>query len=91
MAQTPEISDVESGEDYFHVRYRDPDEFDEIRTPDWAETPAESVAEDSEVRTGDRQGDEDWLVQSVLIPIDVADGEDDARDLADEIVEKIEE
>ncbi|AQL42943.1 hypothetical protein BV210_09545 [Halorientalis sp. IM1011] len=91
MAQTPSISDVETTEDFFHVRYRDPDEFDEIRTPDWAENAASSVADGSEVRTGDREGDEDWLVQSVLVPVDVAENEDDARELADEIVAKIRE
>jgi len=35
---TPEA--VEAGEDYYHVRYRDPDQFNEVRTPDWAEKPA---------------------------------------------------
>jgi len=91
MAQTTTISDVETSDDFFHVRYRDPDEFDAIRTPDWAENAARSVAEGSEVRTGDRKGDEDWLVQSVLVPVDVAGSEDQARELADEIVAKIRE
>jgi hypothetical protein len=91
MAQNPTISDVERGDGFFHVRYRDPDEFDRIRTPDWAERAASSVAEGSEVRTGDRKGDDDWLVQSVLIPVDVATTEDEAGNVADEIVAKIRE
>ena len=91
MAQNPIISAVETTEEFFHVRYRDPDQFDQIRTPDWAANAASSVADGSEVRTGDRKGDEDWLVQSVLVPVDVAENEDDARELADEIVGKIRE
>jgi hypothetical protein len=84
----PTIDTVETGDDFIHVRYRDPDDFDEIRTPDWAADAAQSVVEGAEVRTGDRKGDEDWLVQSVLVPKDV--GQDEARDHADQIVEKIE-
>ena len=62
---THSIQDVDQTDDYYHVRFRDPDEFDEIRTPDWAEKP-------------------------VLVPTDQADDEDEARNLANEIVEKIE-
>lgn len=88
MGETPDIESVETDEDYVHVRFRDPDQFDEIRTPDWAEEPAGSIAEGSEVRTGKEEDDDDWLVQSVLIP--AAHDEDDARDEAKRIVEKIE-
>jgi len=56
MAQMPTASDVEEGDDYYHVRYRDPDQFDDIRTPDWADNPAESVVNGAEVRTGDEEG-----------------------------------
>jgi hypothetical protein len=82
------VNTVEEGDDYYHVRFRDPDEFDEIRTPDWAEEPAQSVSEGAEVRTGDTEGDEDWEVQSVLVEKNV--GEDKAREQAREIVDKIE-
>jgi len=90
MSGTQSVEEVEQGDDYYHVRYRDPDGFEEIRTPDWAERPASSVVEGSEVRTGDEAGNEEWEVQSVLIPIDAVDGESDARDAAEQIVEKIE-
>lgn len=80
---------VEEGDDYYHVRYRDPDQFDEIRTPDWAEKPAGSVVEGAEVRTGDEHGNEDWTVQSVLVPVDRVAGEEEAADRADRIVEKL--
>ncbi|PSQ26094.1 hypothetical protein BRD03_11165 [Halobacteriales archaeon QS_9_68_17] len=48
MADTPSTETVEEGDDYYHVRYRDPDEFDGIRTPDWAEE-ADAVSEGSAV------------------------------------------
>ncbi|WP_276255486.1 hypothetical protein [Halomontanus rarus] len=79
---------VETEDEYIHVRFRDPDQFDEIRTPDWAEDPAHSVSEGSEVRMGQEEGSDDWQVESVLIKKSV--GEDKAEDQAEEIVEKIE-
>lgn len=87
MADIPDIETVETEDDYIHVRFRDPDEFDEIRTPDWAQNPAESVSEGAEVRTGNTEGDDDWEVQSVLIKKSV--GEEKAREQAKDIVEKI--
>lgn len=78
---------VEEGDDYYHVRFSDPDEFEEIRTPDWANDPAGSVVSGSEVRMG--QDDDDWIVQSVLIPLDAVESEDDASRRALEIASKI--
>jgi hypothetical protein len=89
MAQTPEPKAVETEDEYIHVRYRDPDDFDTIRTPDWADNASDSVSEGSEVRTGKREDSDDWEVQSVLIKKSV--GEEKAREQADDIVEKIEE
>lgn len=79
---------VETEDEYVHVQFRDPDQFDEIRTPDWAEQPAHSVSEGSEVRMGKTKGDDDWKVESVLIDKHVS--EDKAEEQAKEIVEKIE-
>lgn len=90
MAGYTPVETVEKGDDYYHVRYRNPDEFDEIRTPDWARKPAESVCEGSEVRTGHESGGDDWKVQSVLIPIDAVSDEEEAAEKAKQIVEKIE-
>ncbi|MFB1065949.1 hypothetical protein [Natrinema sp. H-ect4] len=87
MTDTPDINTVETEDDYVHVRFRDPDRYDEIRTPDWAEQPAESVSEGSEVRTGKVEGEDDWEVTSVLIEKHV--GEDKATEQAREIVDKI--
>ena len=78
---------VEEGDDYYHVRFSDPDEFEEIRTPDWANDPAGSVVSGSEVRMG--RDDDDWLVQSVLIPLDSVEDSDDASRRALEIASKI--
>lgn len=89
MGRTKQAESVEEGDQYYHVRYRDPDEFSEIRTPDWAESPASSVVDDGEVRMGDEAGTDDWEVQSVLVPVDETD-ESEAEELADEILEKIE-
>ncbi len=85
----PEPQAVETEDEYVHVRYRDPDDFDTIRTPDWADRVSDSVSEDSEVRTGKRKDGDDWEVQSVLISKNV--GEEKAREQADEIIRKIEE
>ena len=88
MADVPDINTVETSDDYRHVQFRDPDEFDTIRTPDWAANAAQSVSEGAEVRTGKEKDSDDWTVESVLIDKHV--GEETARDEAREIVEKIE-
>jgi hypothetical protein len=84
----PSPIDVETEDEYIHVRYRDPDEFETIRTPDWADEVSDSVSAGSEVRTGKRADSDDWEIQSVLVDTHV--GEQQAREQADEIVEKIE-
>lgn len=88
MSQTPEPETVETEDEYIHVRYRDPDRFEKIRTPDWADRASDSVSEGSEVRMGKREDSDDWEVQSVLIKKNV--GEEKAREQADEIIRKIE-
>lgn len=88
MPATPDIETVETEDEYIHVRFRDPDEFDTIRTPDWAANAAGSVSEGAEVRMGKRKDGDDWEVQSVLVKKGV--GEEKAREQARKIVEKIE-
>ena len=88
MADIPDVNTVETEDDYIHVQFRDPDRFDEIRTPDWAENPARSVSEGAEVRTGQEESSDDWKGESVLIKKSV--GDDKAEEQAREIVEKIE-
>lgn len=79
---------VELEGDYYHVRFRDPNDFSEIRTPQWATDAAASVVEGSKVRTGRRKGGDTWVVQSILVPEQV--GKAKARSRAREILEKIE-
>ena len=67
MTETPDIDTVETADDYIHVRFRDPDRFDEIRTPDWAANAARSVSDGAEVRTGRVEASDDWQVEAVLI------------------------
>lgn len=88
MTQRPSVQTVERSDNFTHVRFRDPDDFESIRTPDWASRAAGSVAKGAEVRTGKRKGSDDWLVQSVLVPKGV--DEEEAKSKAEEIVEKIE-
>lgn len=89
MSRIPEITSVELEGDYYHVRFRDPDVFDEIRTPDWAVNAAEDVSTGSKVRMGKHPDGDSWAVQSVLITKNV--GEEKSREQAVEIVEKIED
>ena len=88
MAQQPSVQTVEESDNFIHVRFRDPDDFETIRTPDWAANAAGSVVKGAEVRTGKQKDSDDWEVQSVLIPKDL--DEDEAKSKAKEIVEKIE-
>ncbi|GAB3687731.1 hypothetical protein GCM10028857_21140 [Salinarchaeum chitinilyticum] len=83
----PTVQSIDQSDDFVHVRFRDPDEFDEIRTPDWAANVGDSVVEGAEVRMGDESGNEDWVVQSVLVPTPV--DADTAEQQATEIVSKI--
>lgn len=85
----PKAQSVELEEDFYHVRFNDPDKFDAIRTPDWAAEASSSVSEGSEVRMGKLKGEDDWQVQSVLIRKE-AGNEDKAREQAEEIVRKLE-
>lgn len=91
QSDIPDVNLVEESDEgeYYHVRFRDPDDFSEIRTPDWAEEAAESVSSGAEVRTGKREGSDDWTVESVLIKKSAGD-EDKAKEEATRIVSKIE-
>lgn len=89
MAETPSPEMVEESDNYYHIRYNDPEQFDTIRTPDWASHAADSVTEGSEVRTGQTTDQDDWMVESVLIPSEDIE-EDQAKEQAKTIVEKLE-
>lgn len=87
MPRLPQPKMIELEGEYYHVRFRDPDEFGEIRTPQWAVDAASDVVRGSKVRTGRGTGGE-WVVQSVLIPKAV--GKTNARRHARTILEEIE-
>ncbi|MDS0260855.1 hypothetical protein NDI56_15730 [Haloarcula sp. S1CR25-12] len=78
---------VEQGDEYVHVRFRDPDAFETIRTPDWAAHAAQDIAPGAEVRTGKLKGSGEWHTESVLIPTPV--DRQTAVQLANRIVRKI--
>ncbi|ODR81903.1 hypothetical protein BG842_15465 [Haladaptatus sp. W1] len=88
MADTLRVKSVETTDEYIHVRFRDPDVFDTIRTPDWAADIARDISNGAEVRTGKRIGSDEWEVQSVLIKKQA--GTEKARDEAKEIAQEIE-
>lgn len=84
------VKSVDKEDDYYHARFRDPDNFDTIRTPDWADNASDSVVEGSEVRMGKHKDRDDWSVQSVLIPENKVDDESEAEEKALQVAEKIE-
>ena len=88
MPRIPSPKGVAREGDFYHVRYRDPGRFEEIRTPAYATTIAESVSKGSRVRMGRLPESGNWKVQSVLVRTGV--GETKARELAERIIEKIE-
>lgn len=88
MARIPAPKAVEETEEFVHVRFRDPDQFDQIRTPEWADTVSDAISKGSKVRMGQRKDGTDWVVQAVLIP--TGRGKAKARELAERIIRKIE-
>lgn len=88
MSNIPEPRTVEREDNYIHVRYRDPDDFEKIRTPEWADDVSDSVVEGSEVRMGKLPEADDWEPQSVLVPAET--DEETAVTQANEILGKLE-
>lgn len=86
---TSEIQKVDLEGEYFHVRFNDPGNFDEIRTPDWASNVAESVSSGSKIRMGHVSNGDEWSIQSVLIRKHA--GEEKARERALKIRDKLDE
>lgn len=84
------VKGVEEHDDHYHVQFRDVDEFGELSTPDWAREVAESELPGSDVQMGQDETDE-WLIQSVRVPLDRADGEGDASRKALQVVTLINE
>lgn len=84
------VKAVEEHGDHYHVRFREDDELDDLETPDWAADIAESEVPGSDVRMGQDDTDE-WLVQSVRVPVTLVDDEDDASRKALQVVTPVSE
>ncbi len=84
------VTGVEEHGDHYHVRFRDDEELDELETPDWAAELAESEVPESDVRMSQDDTDE-WLIQSVRIPVTHVDSEDDASRKALQVVTVVSE
>lgn len=84
------VKKVADEDEFTSVRFRQPGQFNRIRTPAWAANVAESVSKGAKVRMG-RTDAGNWLVQSVLVtPRGVRD-KNHARSLGVRIRKKIEE
>ncbi|WP_262179248.1 hypothetical protein [Haloarcula laminariae] len=90
MSSQLTVKAVEEHGDHYHVRFRDGDELDDLETPDWAAELAESEVPGSSVRMGQDDTDE-WLIQSVRVPVTLVDGEDDASRKALQVVTVVSE
>ena len=86
MAENIQRVDLE--DQYYHVRFNNPDKYDTIRTPDWADRVSDSISKGSEVRMGKLKDSDDWEVQSILIRREV--GKEKSREQAKRIMNKLE-
>jgi len=82
------VESVDRQDRQYIVNFRDAEAFDELTSSEWAQELAEAEVSGSDVRMGEDDSD-DWLVQSVLIPHDVVDSEDDASRKALQVVTAI--
>lgn len=88
MASQLTVKKIERDGRYYDVRFRDPETFRALRSPASANRTARSVVPESKVRMGQTDDDE-WLVQSVLVPIDAVEDDEDASRKALQIVTKV--
>jgi hypothetical protein len=80
---------VQTTDYYHHVRVRAKDVFSEFRTPQAAtDTPSVDV-DGCDVRMG-RTGPDQWLVESVLVPVEAALDEEAAERHARRVVDHVE-
>lgn len=84
------VESVEREDKQYRVQFRDADAVDELVSPDWARELADEELSDADVLMGkDESGD--WLVQSILVPRDAVDSEEDASRKGIEVVTEISE
>lgn len=90
MANQPDAEDVETTEDHYRFRFRDRTQFDElVEAPDWARKTAESVSDGATVRMGSVPDSDALQVESVVVQRKPNVGREDAKNIAEKIVEKI--
>lgn len=84
----PEL--VQTTEHFYHVRVRPKEMFEELRTTqDAADQATEVVGAGTDVREG-RLDSGTWAIESVLIPIDIAEDETEAETLTRQLVGQLE-
>lgn len=90
MVDQSDIEAVESTDDHYRFTFRDPEQFEELTDgPDWAQEAAETVADGASVQMG-RLPDSDTLqVKSVVVPQKPNLGREDAKNVAETVVEEI--
>ena len=84
----PEAVNAAKSRSGYVVRFRESRRFPEVSMPAWAQDRAGALVDGARVRVG-RLGS-DSLVETVRIPLDAASDEDEASQLAERIVERIE-
>jgi len=84
----PKLKQIDEGDEYYHVRFRQPYRFDKVRIPNWAERVAQSISKDSKVKMG-RTKAGNWFPQTVMIARPYRN-KSDARRLSRKIMKKLE-
>ena len=90
MVDQSDIDTVETTEDHYRFQFRDRERFDELTdAPEWAQEAAETISDGATVRMG-RLPDSDALqVESVEVPRKPNLGREEAKNVAEKIVEEL--
>lgn len=90
MVDQTDIDDVETTENYYRFQFRDRERFDELTdAPEWAQETAETISRGATVQMG-RLPDSDALqVESVSIARKPNLGREEAKNVAEKIVEEL--
>lgn len=90
MVDQSDIEVVEATEEGYRFQFRDHERFDELTTaPQWAQETAESVADGASVRMGRLPDSDSMQVESEEVPQKPNVGREEAKNIAEKIVEKI--
>lgn len=90
MVDQSDIEVVETTDEHYRFQFRNRSAFEElVDAPDWAQEAADTIVDGASVQLG-RLPDADALqVESVRVPRKHAVGEEDAKNMAEEIVEEV--